>query len=81
MDHTNAPSLIVQLLPLIIFELVFAPIAYLLAKEKGRNTASWIVLSLIPVVNFFSLYYFIGASNLKVEAKLDEILRRVDQKA
>jgi hypothetical protein len=51
--------------------------AYFLAKDKERNTTLWTILGLIPVVNFVAIWFFIGASNLRVERKLDELLSRM----
>jgi len=81
MDSANQPHPFMAFVPLLIMSIIFAPVAYLLAKEKGRNAVTWTVLALIPFVNFFCLYFFIGAANLKHEAKLDEILRRLNEKA
>jgi hypothetical protein len=49
-------------------------VAYLLAKEKGRNVVLWTVLGFIPFLNFPALMFFIGASNLTLEKKLDAFL-------
>jgi hypothetical protein len=35
----------------------------------------WTVVGLIPGVNFLALSYFIGASNLRMERKLDQVLQ------
>ena len=59
--------------------LVMAIAANLLAREKGRNVTKWTILSLIPIVNFACIWFFIGATNLHTERKLDEILKRLDQ--
>ncbi len=51
--------------------------AYLLAKEKGRNVVLWTILGLVPIINFGAIMYFIGASNRRLEEKLDELLREI----
>lgn len=79
MDNTSA-SLLISFLPLILMSLLMAIAANLLAREKGRNITKWTILALIPVVNFACIWFFIGAANLHTERKLDEILKRLDQK-
>ena len=48
--------------------------SYLLAKDKGRNIVLWTILGCIPGVNIFALTFFMGASNLRIEKKLDELI-------
>ena len=67
-------------LPIIFMSLGFAIAAYFLAKDKERNTTLWTILGLIPGVNFVALWFFIGATNLRVERKLDELLTRIPAK-
>lgn len=62
------------LIPLLVMSLFVAIIAHLLAKDKGRNVALWTVLGCIPLVNWLCMSYFIGASNLRVERKIDDLL-------
>ena len=38
-----------------------------------------IVLGFVPIVNIFVGWFFIGASNLRVERKLDALLRAQGQ--
>lgn len=63
--------------PLLLLSIGAGLVAYLLAKEKGRNVPLWTVLGLIPVVNFAAMWFFVGATNLRVEQKLDELLGRI----
>lgn len=49
---------------------------HLLAKDKGRNVSLWTVLGLIPLVNFICMFFFVGASNLRLEKKLDALLEQ-----
>lgn len=69
---------IAQFLPLIILSIVIGLVAHNLAKEKGRDVTLWTILGILPFINFFMIWYFVGASNLKHEAKLDEILSRIN---
>jgi len=67
---------LVQFIPLLLFSLGFAIVAYKLAREKGRNVLLWTILGAIPVLNFICMGFFVGAANLHLERKLDELLSR-----
>ncbi|MBB5205110.1 hypothetical protein HNQ51_002429 [Inhella inkyongensis] len=54
-------------------------VSHLLAKDKGRNVSLWTILGLIPLVNYFCILYFMGASNLRLEKKVDYLLRQQDK--
>jgi O-antigen/teichoic acid export membrane protein len=77
MENSN-PSMFVTFLPLIFMSLLMAVSAHLLAKDKGRNVILWTVLALIPIVNFACIWYFVGASNLKLERKLDALMNQLN---
>jgi len=66
-----------QLVPMLVFSLMVVPVAYKLAKEKGRNVALWMILGAIPIVNFIFLWFFIGAANLRLERKIDELSKHI----
>lgn len=72
MENSN-PSVFVSFIPLILMSLLMAIPSHLLAKEKGRNVAKWTILAMIPLVNFACIWFFIGASNLKLEKKIDDL--------
>jgi hypothetical protein len=78
MDDSSAAALF-QIVFLLTLGLALAVIANKLAREKGRNVTLWTVLALIPIFNFLFMWYFVGASNLKLEQKVDEILRKLDK--
>lgn len=48
----------------------------MLAKEKGRNVKRWTILGFIPIVNYFCFAFFIGAANVRLEKKIDELLAK-----
>jgi len=75
MDHPIQAALF-QLIFLLVMGIPVAITANLLAKEKGRNVTLWTVLACIPLLNFFCMSFFIGAANLKLERKIDELLQR-----
>ena len=62
-----------SMLPLVILSLAAMVVANLLAREKGRPVVLWTILAALPVVNFVCLWYFVGAANLRLEAKLDRL--------
>lgn len=66
----------INLILLVVMSLPFAVIANLLAKQKGRGVALWTILGLLPVINIFCMWYFVGASNLRLEKKIDELLSK-----
>jgi hypothetical protein len=37
----------------------------------------WTILGAIPIVNIVCVWFFIGAANLRLERKLDELSRRM----
>jgi hypothetical protein len=57
-----------------VLSIIVAINAFLLAKEKGQNVMKWTILGAIPLVNFACMWFFIGATNLRTEKKLDDIL-------
>lgn len=58
-----------------VMMILLAVIAHVLAKQKGRNVVLWTILGLIPGINMICMYYFIGATNLKLEQKIDKLLK------
>lgn len=67
--------------PLILISILIAIPSHLLAKDKGRNVILWTILGLIPLVNYVCMFFFVGASNLRLEKKIDTLLdqtRNVD---
>lgn len=67
-------------IPFLIFSLGIAITGFLLAREKGRNVAVWTIVGLIPLINFVALWFFIGATNLNTERKLDQLLRQTESR-
>lgn len=65
-----------QFAPMLLVTLGFAIVAYKLAREKGRNVLLWTILGAIPVLNFVCMPFFVGAANLELARKLDEIISR-----
>jgi hypothetical protein len=68
-------SLAIQFLFFLPFWLSIAVIAHLLAKEKERTVWLWTVLGAVPILNFVCLWFFVGAANLRLERKIDEVLK------
>ena len=72
----NSPGPFFALAPLILMALLVGITANFLAKEKGREVWLWTTLGCISFVNFFFIWFFVGAANLKTERKLDELLKQ-----
>lgn len=71
----SGTNLLVSLIPLLLLSVIFAVVAHFLAKDKGRNVGLWTVLGAIPIVNWLCIWYFIGASNLRMEKKVDDLIQ------
>lgn len=61
-------------IPLLMLSVGFAVTGALLAKDKGRNVPLWTILACIPVVNLWCLPYLVGASNKRLEEKIDSLM-------
>ncbi len=60
-------------LPLILFSIPFAIGAYFVAERMGRSRALWVVLTLIPIVNFIFYIYVMFAILLYVLDRLNGV--------
>ncbi len=69
---------VLRLIVLLLVMCVPAGLAYFLAKDKGRNVGLWTILGFIPFLNLIFLLYFISATNLRLEGKLDRIISKLD---
>jgi hypothetical protein len=76
--QTHPESSFLSLLPLLLLSLCMGIASFLLAKDKGRNPVKWAILGSIPIVNFACVWYFIGASNVRVERKIDDLIARLN---
>jgi hypothetical protein len=74
MDLYHPNGFLLQLVPFAILSMGLGLQAFLLARDKGRNVVLWTVLGLIPLVNFFCMWFFVGASNRNLEKKIDQLL-------
>ncbi|WP_372642465.1 hypothetical protein [Ancylomarina sp.] len=66
-------------LPMILIFLVIVIPVFKLAKEKGKNVVLWTVLACVPLVNIVSIIYIVGATNSRLEAKIDRLLKEIDK--
>ena len=74
-DAVNQLDTIASLILPILVLFIFAIVAHMLAKDKGRNVVLWTILGFIPVVNIFCMWFFVGAANLRLEKKIDQLLK------
>ena len=75
---SNEPNHLLSLLPLILITIPIVIIVYILAKQKGLNIALWTILACIPSLNFLVILYMVGTTDKKAEAKMNEILTKLD---
>lgn len=73
------PNPILALLPIILIAIPIAIVVNILAREKGKNITLWTILACIPIINFISIFYIVGTTNSKVEAKMDKILEALNK--
>jgi hypothetical protein len=74
----NQPDPLLSFLPLLIMTIPLIFICRQLAKEKNKNVGLWTVLGIIPAINYFSVLYLIGASNIQLENKIDRLLEKLE---
>ena len=73
-NAVTQPDPLASLVLPIILSLLNGVIIHFLAKEKGRKVTLWTILGFIPFVNLFLLPFFVGAANLRLEDKIDQLL-------
>lgn len=61
----------IQLLPLVLVTIPPGIVAYLLSKQKGRDSLATTIIAFVPFVSLFVMFYFVGATNRLTESKLD----------
>lgn len=64
----------ISLIPYLFVCLTLGIAGYFLAKDKGRPAGRWAVFCLIPGINAACIFFLVGATNLRIERKLDAIL-------
>jgi hypothetical protein len=75
----HAGDVFVGFLPLLIIFIGLTIGNYFIAGRMGRNKIIWVVLTLIPIVNFIFMYYMIYAVILYVLDKLNAATDRANQ--
>jgi hypothetical protein len=76
--ESHAGDVFVSFLPLLIIFVGLAIGNYFIAGRMGRNKILWVVLTLIPIVNFIFMYYVIYAVILYVLDKLNRVAERLE---
>lgn len=67
----NGGEAFTSFLPLILISIPFAIGNYFLAERMGRNKILWVILTLLPIVNFLFMYYVIYVVILYILDKLN----------
>jgi len=70
----------ISLLPLILASIPIVIVCHRLAKEKGKDLTLWTILGIIPLVNYFAMFYLIGAVNTQLQRKVDRMLSLLEKK-
>ena len=71
---TSSASQLSSFLALLFLMLVPGLTVFFLAKDKGRNDLLCTFLGLVPFLNLVVLLYLVGATDLKMASKLDEVV-------
>lgn len=74
--HEPSGFNIMTLLPLFLLGIPFALGNYFVADRMGKNRVLWVIISLIPVVNFFFLYYLWYVVVVYVLDRLNQVAPR-----
>lgn len=72
MQSVHAVAFFPIILWWILVAIPFAIGAYFIAERMGRNKALWVILTLIPVVNFFFYIYAMFAVLLYILDRLNQ---------
>lgn len=77
----NITEIALNLLPVVMITIVSGVTAHKLAKEKGRNVILWTILGSLPVLSFLFIWYFVGAANLRLERKVDQLVQSLEKQS
>jgi hypothetical protein len=66
---------LMSIIPLLLVSVLLGIVGHFLAKDKGRPVLRWTILCIIPGVNLYCLMFLIGSTSLRIERKLDELLK------
>lgn len=72
-EHVGFGFVIGSFVPMVVLFIGIAIGNYFIAGRMGRNKVLWVVLTLIPIVNFVFLYYVFYAVLLYVLDKLNAL--------
>ncbi|MBN2436413.1 MAG: hypothetical protein JXK07_14215 [Spirochaetes bacterium] len=73
------PNMLVSFMPMILLTIPMIVLNCKVAKRKGRSQVLYLILSVIPIVNFFSCLYLISLTDIEVVEKLNSILEKLDK--
>jgi hypothetical protein len=65
---------------MLILAIPFGLMTRSLAIEKGKNVGKWTIVGFIPIVGIFAFYHIVGATNERLERKIDALLNAQGQK-
>ena len=75
----SVESSLMSFIPLLLMSALFGVVGYFLSKDKGRPVLRWTILCAIPFANVFCLIFLVGSTSLRLEKKLDALLKAPGQ--
>jgi hypothetical protein len=79
MEEPMGPSFLVSMLPLIIVSIPFTIGNYYIAKALRRSVSTWVILSLIPLINYIFFIYVAYVVVLQVIRRLEQIASALNE--
>ena len=73
---SNDNSMIMSLLPFFLISIPFAILHYFLARRLGKSPVLWLILSFIPLFNFFFITYALYRAIFTILDRLDKVSPR-----
>jgi hypothetical protein len=67
---TSQPTPLLGFLPILLLSIPLALVLYFLAERKGQNAPLYLLIGLIPLVNWLATVYLVGAPDLVLHAKI-----------
>jgi hypothetical protein len=77
METVNSVSALATFLPMIFLMIPFAIINGIVSERKGKNKLKYILLSLIPPLGIYLLFYLATFLDKDIQDKIDKIYEKI----
>jgi hypothetical protein len=77
METVNSGSAFATFLPMIFLMIPFVIINGIVAERKGKNKLKYVLLSLIPPLGIYILFYLATFLDKDVQDKIDKIYEKI----